>query len=63
MSEDDGSENVRMTMTITDDTKRWLLEEYPDALELTECVRMAIGDAREYSKVRSKVERAEYNSD
>lgn len=53
-------DNTRMTMTISSETEKWLLDQYPEALELTEAVRMAISDARQYDRLRSKIESAEY---
>ena len=63
MSEADDEGNTRMTMTISKDTDKWLREQYPEALELTEAIRMAISDARQYDRMRSRVESAEYESE
>jgi hypothetical protein len=58
--DDEGDENIRMTMTISPDTEQWLNERYPDALELTEAVRMAVADARKFEKLGNKVTSAQY---
>lgn len=63
MAQDDNDEdeNIRMTMTISPDTEQWLLERYPEALELTEAVRMAITDARKFQQLGEKVTSAQYD--
>jgi hypothetical protein len=58
--DEDDTENVRMTMTISQESADWLLEMYPEALELTEAVRMAITDARKLDKLRNRVQSATY---
>jgi hypothetical protein len=58
---DDTDDNVRMTMTISHETQVWLLDQYPDALELTEAVRMALSDARQSHRMRDRIESAEWS--
>ena len=39
-------ETVKTTLTLPETSESWLLEEYHEALNLQEAVRMAIADAR-----------------
>ena len=39
---------VKISMTITEDTEKWVVENYPEAQSTQEGIRMAISDAREY---------------
>ena len=41
-----GPDTEKIGMTITIETKEWLLETYPDAASVQEAMRMAISDAR-----------------
>lgn len=36
----------KTTVTMSEKTEQWLLDEYPDALSLQEAIRTAISDAR-----------------
>ena len=60
---DADEENKRMTMTISKETEEWLRDQYPEALELTEAIRMSISDARKLAKLRNRVEHAEYSDE
>jgi len=39
---------VKISMTITEQTEKWVIENYPEAQSTQEGIRMAISDAREY---------------
>ena len=39
---------VKISMTITEETEKWVVENYPEAQSTQEGIRMAISDAREY---------------
>jgi hypothetical protein len=39
---------VKISMTITEQTEKWVVENYPEAQSTQEGIRMAISDAREY---------------
>lgn len=47
MADDSDNERARISMTMTRQTKKWLNQTYPDALEVQEQLRMAVNDARQ----------------
>lgn len=47
----------KSTVTMSEDTKEWLVDTYPDALSLQEAVRMAISDARTVHEYRAVIEK------
>ena len=42
----DDTETVKISMTITKNTREWIKETYPDAQSVQEGLRMAVSDAR-----------------
>lgn len=42
----DETETVKISMTITKNTREWLIETYPDAQSVQEALRMSVSDAR-----------------
>jgi len=42
----DDEGNASFQLTVYEDSARWLLEQYPDARDIQEAVRHALGDAR-----------------
>ena len=42
----DDTETVKISMTITRNTREWIIETYPDAQSVQEGLRMAVSDAR-----------------
>ena len=42
----DDTETVKISMTITKNTREWIIETYPDAQSVQEGLRMAVSDAR-----------------
>ena len=39
---------IKISMTITKESKKWVDSEYPEAQSTQEAIRMAIGDARKH---------------
>ncbi|RLM62514.1 hypothetical protein [Halorubrum sp. Atlit-26R] len=44
-------ETVKISMTLTKKSQKWIDENYPEAQSTQEAIRMAINDAREYQEV------------
>ena len=44
------TETVKISMTITYNTKEWIKETYPDAQSVQEGLRMAVSDARKHQE-------------
>ena len=43
------SETIKISMTITEETEKWLSETYPEAQSTQEALRMAVSDARQHN--------------
>ena len=43
------SDTVKISMTITEATEKWLAETYPEAQSTQEALRMAVSDARQHN--------------
>ena len=41
-------ETVKISMTLTEDSKEWLDDNYPEAQSTQEAIRMAVADARKH---------------
>lgn len=44
-------DTTKTTVTMSEETEQWLIQEYPDALSLQEAIRTAIADARVHRSV------------
>lgn len=53
------SETVKISMTITEATERWLNETYPEAQSTQEALRMAVSDARQHNISVREISRCE----
>lgn len=47
-------ETVKISMTVTEETREWVEKTYPEAQSTQEGIRMAISDARKHCSTLSK---------